>query len=96
MRNVSALDPLGYAPTVTGKLLAPRLETLAGKRVCLVNCRFDNSGDVIEQLAAWFRDHLPEVETPVFHWDGEGWTEDTELLAEVGATGDAAILGVGL
>ena len=36
-------DPRGYPPKVVGKQLAPRLQTLDGKVVCLVDCLFDNS-----------------------------------------------------
>ena len=41
--KITVLNPMGYPPTVTHKPLAPRLDTLDGKTVYLVDCRFDDS-----------------------------------------------------
>ena len=55
-------DPRGYPPKVTGKRLAPRLESLDGKVVYLVDCLFDNSEAFVDQLHAWFSEHMSGVE----------------------------------
>jgi hypothetical protein len=95
--HLTVHDPVGFAPAPTGYVPAPRLETLAGKTVFLVDCQMENSGVLLEQLQAWFGEHLPGVRTPLVRWRGEVYAhEDRETLAEVGATGDAAIFGVGL
>ena len=57
-------DPRGYAPKVTGKRLAPRLESLDGKTLYLVDCLFDNSEVFMYQLRDWFGEHLPSGEDP--------------------------------
>lgn len=88
-------DPRGYPPTVVGKPLAPRLETLEGKRVYLVDCLFDNSDAFVEQLRGWFEEHLPGVDTPVIR-PRESWVDDPDMRARIVHDGDAAILGVGL
>ena len=88
-------DPRGYPPKVTGKRLAPRLESLDGKVVYLVDCLFDNSDLFMEQLREWFAEHLPSVETPIIK-PRESWVDDPDMRAKVAAGGDAAILGVGL
>ena len=49
-------DPRGYAPKISGKRLAPRLEGLEGKKVYLVDCLFDNSDVFMDQLTEWFRE----------------------------------------
>jgi hypothetical protein len=91
------LDPVGFAPTVAAQPLAPRLETLDGRSVVLLDCRFENSGVLLEQIGAWFAEHMPGVRTPVVGWRGEVYAhEDTEALEEVARHGGAAILGVGL
>ena len=48
--KITVHDPRGYAPKVTGKRLAPRLESLDGKIVFLVDCLFDNSEVFMEQV----------------------------------------------
>jgi hypothetical protein len=88
-------DPRGYPPEVTGKALAPRLESLDGRRLFLVDCLFDNSRVFMEELQAWFAEHLPAVETPIIA-PRESWVDDPEMRARIVAEGDAALLGVGL
>lgn len=92
---VTVHDPRGYPPKVTGKRLAQRLANLAGKRVYLVDCLFDNSAEFMDQLRDWFKRHLPEVLTEIIR-PRESWVDDPELRATIVAHGDAAILGVGL
>ncbi len=88
-------DPRGYPPQVTGKPLAPRLQSLDGKKVYLVDCLFDNSDVFVDQLRGWFAEHLPAVETPVIR-PKDSWVDDPEMRAKVEEDGDAAVLAVGL
>jgi hypothetical protein len=93
--KITVHDPRGYAPKVTGKRLAPRLETLDGKNIYLVDCLFDNSEVFMFQLRDWFGQHLPSVKTPIIK-PRESWVDDPGMRAKVAEDGDAAILGVGL
>ncbi|MCC6947621.1 MAG: hypothetical protein IT539_07625 [Bradyrhizobiaceae bacterium] len=88
-------DPRGYPPKVTGKRLAPRLQSLEGKTVYLVDCLFDNSEAFMDQLQDWFGIHLPQVNAKIIR-PRESWVDDPEMRATIAADGDAAILGVGL
>jgi len=88
-------DPRGYPPKVTGKRLAPRLDSLDGKVVYLVDCLFDNSELFMDQLQGWFGQHLPAVETRIIK-PRESWVDDPGMRAIIEKEGDAAILGVGL
>jgi hypothetical protein len=88
-------DPRGYPPKVTGKRLAPRLQSLEGKTVFLVDCLFDNSDVFMDQLQHWFARHLPTVRIKNIK-PRESWTDDPEMRTAVVKEGDAAILGVGL
>jgi hypothetical protein len=88
-------DPRGYPPRVEGKTLAARLPALEGKRVYLVDCLFDNSEAFMEQLQAWFAEHLPDVVTSPIK-PRESWVDDPDMRARIEADGDAAVLGVGL
>ncbi len=53
--KITVLNPMGYPPKVQPKPLAPRLDTLNGKTVYLVDCRFDDSDVFLKQMQAWFR-----------------------------------------
>ena len=93
--HVVVHDPRGFPPKVTGKRLAPRLESLDGKVLYLVDCLFDNSEVFMNQLLDWFSEHLPSVETRIIK-PSKSWVDDPEMRAKVVADGNAAVLGVGL
>ena len=94
-RKITVLNPTGYPPKVTGKSLAPRLNTLDGKTVYLVDARFDDSDKFLKQMQAWFAEHMPGVKT-VFKMMSSVYTlDDPATWEEIKAKGDAAIVGVG-
>jgi hypothetical protein len=95
MGNVTVHDPRGYPPKVEGKRLAPRLQSLDGKLVYLVDCLFDNSEVFMDQLKDWFGQHLPAVNTRIIR-PRESWVDDPVMRAAIAEDGQAAILGVGL
>jgi hypothetical protein len=93
--TITVLNPMGYPPAVTHKPLAPRLETLDGKTVYLVDCRFDDADIFLKQVQAWFAEHMPGVRT-VFKPISSVYTrDDPATWEEIKAKGDAAIIGVG-
>ena len=87
--------PQGFPPKVEAKSMAPRLESLEGRTLCLLDCRFDNTGPFLDQLQAWFAENMPSVDTRVVQVR-ESWKEDPEALAKVKTLGDAAIAAIGL
>jgi len=93
--EITVHDPRGYPPKVTGKRLAPRLQSLDGKVVFLVDCLFDNSDVFMQQLEQWFGENLPGVRIRNIK-PRDSWGDDPEMRATVVTEGDAAILGVGL
>ena len=93
--RITVLNPEGYPPKVAGKALAPRVDTLDGKTVYLVDCRFDDSDIFLQQLQAWFGEHLPSVRT-VFKPISSVYTKDDPATwQEIKENGDAAVVGVG-
>jgi len=93
--HLSVLNPMGYPPRVTGKALAPRLDSLDGKTVFLVDCRFDDSARLLEQVQTWFVKHMPGVTTRVVSLANVYGKDDPELWARIKREGHAAIVGVG-
>ena len=61
--RIKVMNPMGYPPQVTQLGMAPRLESLEGKTVYLVDCRFDDSDLFMEQMQGWFAEHMPSVKT---------------------------------
>ena len=93
--KLTVLNPLGYPPKVTRKDLAPRLATLDGKTVYLVDCRFDDSDVFLGQVQGWFAEHLPGVRTIVKRISNVYLHDDPTTWEEIKSRGHAAILGVG-
>src|SRR5437870_13815194 len=50
--KITVLNPMGFAPKVVKKPLAPRLSTLDGKTVYLAACRLDDSAVFLTQMQA--------------------------------------------
>ena len=94
-QHLTVHDPRGYPPKVVGKRLAPRLATLDGKTIYLVDCLFDNSDVFVDQLKQWFGERLPAVSIRTIR-PKETWSDDREMRATIASDGAAAILGVGL
>jgi hypothetical protein len=88
-------NPQGYPPRVTPKDMAPRLGTLEGKLVYLVDCRFDDADLFLQQMQGWFQEHLTGVRAELIRLSSVYTRDDPETWQKIKATGDAAIVGVG-
>ena len=93
--KITVHNPVGYPPKVTKKTAAPRLESLDGKTIYLVDCRFDDSIELLKQVQAWFAEHMPSVKTKIISLSSYYGHDDPKTWEEIKANGDAAIVGVG-
>ncbi len=93
--RISVLNPVGFPPRITVKPLAPRLSSLQGKTLYLVDCRFDDSDVRLKQMQAWFADHMPSVKTVVKPISSVYLKDDPATWEEIRANGHAAVVGVG-
>ena len=93
--KITVLNPVGYPPRVTPKQMAPRLESLDGKKVYLVDARFEDSIELLRQVQAWFGDHMPGVQTELVSLNNMDSRDDPKTWALIRENGDAAIIGVG-
>jgi hypothetical protein len=75
--------------------MAPRLDTLNGKTVYLVDTGFGGSYKFLDQMQEWFAEHMPTVSTVRRRKTGNIFRDDTtDLWKEIKDKGHAAILGV--
>jgi hypothetical protein len=100
----AVLNPEGYR-TITPdgepqgqrsfSAMAPRLDSLDGKTVYLVDTGFGGSGKFLDEMQAWFKQNMPTVNTVRRRKSGNVFRDDTkDLWQEIKERGDAAILGV--
>lgn len=93
--KITVLNPMGYPPTITQLGMAPRLDSLEGKTVYLVDVRFDDGDILLQQMQAWFAEHMPQVKTVFVRKSGVYMEDDLELFQEIKEKGDAMIMAVG-
>jgi hypothetical protein len=93
--KITVLNPMGYPPEITRKAPAPRLESLDGKTIYLVDARFDDSIELLKQVQAWFAEHMTGVTTKIVSMSAYYGHDDPTTWDEIKANGDAAIVGVG-
>ena len=93
--TIKVMNPMGYPPQITQVGMAPRVESLEGKTVYLVDCRFDDGDILMEQMRDWFSEHMPSVNTELRSKEGVYTERDPKLYEEIQSRGAAAIVGVG-
>ena len=93
--RLTVLNPMGFPPKITKKQAARRLDSLDGKVIYLVDCRFDDSIELLKQVQAWFAEHMPGVTTRMISLTNYYGHDDPQTWEEIRAKGDAAIVGVG-
>ena len=89
-------------PVVANKMaerlpLAPRLDTLEGKTIYMVDISwggFEPTYSVFEEMQAWFAENIPSVKTVIKIKRGGYEADDPALWKEIAKNGNAAIIGV--
>ena len=88
-------QPRDTAEALGALKMAPRLDSLEGKTVYLVNTGFAGGAEFIEEVNGWFTRNKPSVKTVVRHKKTSMFTDDPELWADIKKNGDAVVFGVG-
>ena len=60
-QKITVLSPMGKPPSIELKALAPRLDTLDGKTVYLVNDGYLSTDILLGEMLAWFKANMPKV-----------------------------------
>ena len=93
--RITVLIPMAYPPKISQLGMAARPDSLEGRTVYLVDCRFDDGDILMRQMAGWFSDNMPEVNVEVRRKTDVYTKRDDSLYEEIREKGDAAIIGVG-
>ena len=94
--KITVLSPRGQPPSIQLKPMAPRLDTLDGKTVYLVNDGYLGTDILLGEMQVWFKANVPELTTVYKRKGGGGFTaEDPDLWAEIKEKADAVIMGMG-
>jgi hypothetical protein len=95
-QKITVLSPIGKPPLVQLKPMAPRLNTLDGKTVYLINDGYLGTDILLGEMQAWFKANMPKVNIVYRVKGGGGFTaEDPQLWAEVKEKANAVVMGMG-
>jgi hypothetical protein len=93
--TLEALNPKGTPPPVQLFPMAPRLDSLDGRTVWLIDTGFNGGGFLLQQIQTWFQTNMPAVRTVFRRKAGPYMEDDPALWKEIKEKGDAAVMAVG-
>ena len=91
--KITVLNPLGTPPPIEVKQMAPRLTTMDGKTIYMINTGFPNSGRLLEELGNWFKANYLKINVVMAR--GGMTNIPQNVMTEIKEKADAVILGVG-
>jgi hypothetical protein len=97
-RLVAVLNPAIETKLAERVPLAPRVEKLDGKTIYFVDTDWGGMGQndgMLQEMQAWFAQHMPSVKTIIKIKKGNFVTDDPALWKEIAENkGDGIIIGV--
>lgn len=94
--KITVLTPLGSPPSIKLKAMAPRLDTLDGKTIYVVDDGFVGGDNLLYEMVDWFKANYPKTTAIYKRKGGMGFAaEDPALWAEMKEKADAIIIGLG-
>ena len=93
--KIAVLDPRGTPPPIPLVPMAPRLDTLAGKTVYIVDTQFPATKQFLEEMQKVLSNKYPDVNWVLKDKRGAYFDDDPKLWAEIKEKGHAAIVAIG-
>ena len=93
--KIAVMNP-AIAPAMAKRIpLPPRLDTLEGKTIYMVDIRWgDSATSIYEEMRDWFTQNMPSVKPVIKSKKGSYTQDDPELWKEIAQNGQAAIIGI--
>ena len=94
---ITVLNPAIESKMVDRVPLSPRLTTLEGKTIYLVDINWggpEAAYSVFEEIQAWFAQNIPTAKIIIKRKYGSYSQDDPKLWKEIAASGNAALIGI--
>lgn len=92
---LTVYNPLGTPPPIKLKDMAPRLDSINGKTIYIVNDGYPGSGIMLGELTAVMKEKYPDTKFVYKDKPGGMGREDETLWNEINEKGDAMIIALG-
>lgn len=95
--KIRVLNPTVPNTEVDRIPLTPRLDTLEGKTIFMVDIGWggkDAAPSIYKEIKAWFAENMPSVKIETRGIKGFYMQDQPELLKEISEKGDAAMFGI--
>jgi hypothetical protein len=93
--KVTVLNPRGTPPAIRLIPMAPRLDTLDGKTIYIVDTRYPLTEPFLEELQKVMAEKYPKTTWILRKKIGSYFDDDPKLWAEIKEKGHGAIMAVG-
>jgi len=94
-QKLTVFNPLGQPPAIARVPMAPRLDSLHGKTIYIVDIGFTDTHQLLTELQGLLKERFPDTTWIVRNKIGTYFENDPNLWAEIKEKGDAMIIGVG-
>jgi hypothetical protein len=95
--KITVLNPAIESKMVDRVPLSPRLDTLEGKTLYMVDINWggpEAAYSVFEEIQSWLAQNMPSVKTVIKRKAGMYTQDDPPLWKEIAKNGNAAIIGI--
>jgi len=92
--KITVYNPMGTPPPIQMKAMAPRLDTLDGKTIYLINTGFPNSGPFMQVVRDWFTANYPKTKVEIRNSQGMGNISQA-VRDEIQKNANAVLFGLG-
>jgi hypothetical protein len=93
--KITVLNPLGQPPAIARVPMAPRLTSLEGKTIYIVDIGFTDTHQLFTEMQKLLSARYPKTTWLVRLKKGTYFDDDPKLWAEIKEKGNGMIMGVG-
>jgi len=94
-QKITVLSPMGTPPPIQLKPMAPRLDTLDGKTIYVVDQGYLGTDNLLKEMIVWFEREFPKTKFVFKRLDRTMGGQTPTLWAEIKEKGDAMVMGLG-
>jgi hypothetical protein len=94
-QKMTVLNPVGQPPETPLIPMAPRLATLDGKTIYIVDVRYPLTHQLFEEMQKVLSERYPKTNWIVREKEGTYMDDDPKLWEEIKAKGHGMIVGIG-